>query len=50
MKFKPGDRVKFLDQVGEGVVKAILPNGKLMIEDENLVLTQNPMLPEVLRV
>ena len=34
MKFKPGDKVKFLDQVGEGVVKAILPNGKLMIEDE----------------
>lgn len=35
MELKVGDRIKFLDQVGEGVVKSILNNNQLIIEDHD---------------
>jgi hypothetical protein len=34
MNFKIGDRVKFLDEIGEGIVKSI-SNGLVMVEDEH---------------
>ena len=35
MKFKIGDRVRFIDQVGEGKVKAILDSNQVTIVDED---------------
>lgn len=35
MKFKPGQKVRFLDEAGEGTVRSILKDGTLMIEDES---------------
>lgn len=35
MKFSKGDRVRFLDEVGEATVIDVLPDGTVMIEDES---------------
>ncbi len=35
MDFKVGDKIKFLDQVGEGVVKEILGDSEVLIEDQD---------------
>ncbi len=35
MKFKVGDKIRFIDQVGEGTVSEILPNHQVIILDED---------------
>ncbi len=35
MKFKVGDKIRFVDQVGEGVVSSVLPNHHVLITDED---------------
>ena len=35
MKFKPGDKVRFLDEAGEGTVVSVADNGKIIVEDED---------------
>lgn len=34
MAFKVGDRVRFLDSVGEGVIRSVLSDNQVMVEDE----------------
>lgn len=35
MKFKPGDRVSFINENWKGVVTAVLPSGEITVKDES---------------
>ena len=35
MHYKTGDKVRFLNEIGNGIVKSVLSNGKILVETED---------------